>query len=328
MWKQVSFPPISAKSSDCFTQLQNTIVQPAQGVASDQPDAAAIVECVSSKWQTLLYYAQSKISESKAPLSGDVHLVAEVIQRKHDFEKMERVMQANTESARMLLGVESADKRLVELHSYGNIIGSWALQLEKVAASLLGLLAIQESLKASKQAVRTQNLTILAFVFIPVSTVSSIYGMNTVEIAQNNPRTWQFGLTAAVTTTAAILAAVFYQYWATLPKSCISMFRMKSRRPGTSTPQFATDPSTVPAHYATMNQQHATIIQRPQKPAPSAYHLQNIPQATPLTTANLFHPNSSSDSELGEAQITGGPPPDALDLLANPQIAGSQCIVM
>ena len=263
MWKQVTSPAIfaiSAKPWDCFTRLQDAILDPVQGNASDKPDAAAVVECVSSKWQILLYYAQSKISESKAPLSGDVHLVAEVIQRKHDFEKMQRVMQADTESASMLLGVRSADKNLVELQSYGTIVGSWATQLEKVAAPLLGLLAIQESLKASKQAVRTQSLTILAFVFTAVSTVSSIYGMNTVQIAQHNPRMWQFWLTAAVTTIVAIFAASFYQYWATLPKSLFTMFRRRSRAPRPFMSHVDIDPSTVPAHKPNTNQQHATII--------------------------------------------------------------------
>ena len=308
MWKQVSFPATSTGLSDCFTRLQDTIVQRALGNASNKPDAAAVVECVSSKWQTLVYYAQSKISESKAPLSGDVRLVAEVIQRKHDFEKMQRVMQADTESAGMLLGVGPADSKLVELHSYETVIGCWATQLEKVAASLLGLLAIQESLKASKQAVRTQNLTILAFIFIPVSTVSPIYGMNTVEIAQHNPHMWQFGLTAAVTTILAILAASFYQYWATLPKSLFSMFRSRSTLPRPLIFQVDTDPSTVPAHNANTNQQHTTITQLPPKQTLSAYHLQNIPLATSSTTANFLHQDFPSDSELGEVHATGGSP--------------------
>ena len=259
-----------------------------------------------SAWQTLLYYAQSKISKSKAPLSGDVHLVAEVIQRKHDFEKMQRVMQADTESAAILLGVGPADEKLVELHSYGTVIGSWATQLEKVAASLLGLLAIQEILKASKQAVRTQNLTILAFIFITVSTVSSIYGMNTVEIAQHNPYMWQFGLTAAVTTIVAILAASFHQYWVTLPKSLFSMFRRRSRLPRPLMFHVDTDPSTAPAHDPNTNQQDITIIQRPPKQAPLAYRLLNIPLATSSTTADFLHPDSANDSELGKFQVTGG----------------------
>ena len=301
MWKQVSFPAISTAPSDCFTRLQDTIVQTALGNASNKPDAAAVVECVSSKWQTLVYYAQSKISESKAPLSGDVRLVAEVIQRKHDFEKMQRVMQADTESAGMLLGVGPADNKLVELHSYETVIGSWATQLEKVAASLLGLLAIQESLKASKQAVRTQNLTILAFIFIPVSTVSSIYGMNTVEIAQHNPHMWQFGLTAAVTTILAILAASFYQYWAALPKSLFSMFRRRPTPPRPLILPVDTDPSTAPAHNPNTNQQHTTITQLPPTQTLSAYDLEDNPLAIPSTTANFLYQHPPSNSVFGRA---------------------------
>ena len=296
MWKQVSFPATSTRPSDCFTQLQDTIVHPALGNASDKPDAAAVVECVSSKWQTLLYYAQSKISESKAPLSGDVRLVAEVIQRKHDFEKMQRVMQADTESAGMLLGVGPADKKLVELHSYGTVIGSWATQLEKVAASLLGLLAIQESLKASQQAVRTQNLTILAFIFIPVSTVSSIYGMNTVEIAQHNPHMWQFGLTAAVTTIVTVLAASFYQYWVALPKSLFSMFRRRPTPPRPVIFPVDTDPSTAPAHNPNTNQQHTTIEQLPPTQTLSASDLDDILLELASPIVDYLHARGQSNS--------------------------------
>ena len=139
---------------------------------------------------------------------------------------------------------------------------------------------------------------------------------------------WQFGLTAAVTTIVAIFAASFYQYWATLPKSLFTIFRRRSRVPRPFMFHGDTDPSTAPAHNPNTNQQHATIIQRPQKQAPLAHHLQNIPLATSSTTANFLHPESTSDSELGEVQAPGEPPLITVDLLENSRIASSQCIVM
>ena len=168
MWNRLS--PSSA-SSDRLAHLQSILTQE-RGISSQEPAANAVVGLVSSKWQTMLYYAQVKISESKAPLTGDIHLIAEVIQRKHDFEKMQRTMMANLSSARLLPGLKPENERLRDLHAYQTTIAGWASKLERVASSLQGLLAISESLKASKQASRTQNLTILAFVFIPVSTVS------------------------------------------------------------------------------------------------------------------------------------------------------------
>ena len=230
MWHN---PRLEPASCDALADLQRLIMRPDPG---QEPGAEALIDYVSCKWQTLLYYAQIKISESKAPLTGNIHLIAEVIQRKHDFEKLQRTMMANLgSSSRLLLlpGMEpdnSSRKRLADLRAYEATIAGWASQLEKVASSLQGLLAISESLKAGKQAARTQNLTILAFVFIPVSTVSSIYGMNTVEIAQNNPRMWQFGVSASATTLIAIFAAWSYNYWCNFPMFVSSSMRRSPRK--------------------------------------------------------------------------------------------------
>lgn len=230
MWHNSTLEPAS---SDALANLQRLIMRPGPG---REPGAEALIDYVSSKWQTLLYYAQVKISESKAPLTGDIHLIAEVIQRKHDFEKLQRILMANLGSSERLLlppGTEpdsSSSKRLADLRAYKVTITGWASQLEKIASSLQGLLAISESLKAGQQAARTQNLTILAFVFIPVSTVSSIYGMNTVEIAQNNPQMWQFGVSASATTLVAILAAWSYKYWCHFPMFLSSSMRRSSRK--------------------------------------------------------------------------------------------------
>ena len=227
MWNRLS--PSSA-SSDGLAHLQSILTQD-RGISSQEPAANAVVDLVSSKWQTMLCYAQVKTSESKAPLTGDIHLTAEVIQRKHDFEQMQRTMMANLSSARLLPGLKPEIERLRDLHAYQTTIAGWASQLERVASSLQGLLAISESLKASKQASRIQNLTILAFVFIPVSTVSSIYGMNTVEIAQNNSRMWQFGVSASITTIVAICAAWSYQYWSIFhSRATPSMYRSSRKR--------------------------------------------------------------------------------------------------
>ena len=67
------------------------------------------------------------------------------------------------------------------------------------------------------------NLTIPAFVFIPVSTVFSIYGMSTAKTAQNNLHMWQFEVSACATTLVAIFAAWSYQYWLTFPHFLMSL---------------------------------------------------------------------------------------------------------
>ncbi|KAL9105477.1 MAG: hypothetical protein Q9227_009357 [Pyrenula ochraceoflavens] len=68
-------------------------------------------------------------------------------------------------------------------------------------------LQIEESRQAMAQADTVAKLTILAFIFIPLSTVSGIFGMNVKEITDGT-RLWQFGVTAGAVV-AVTLALVF-----------------------------------------------------------------------------------------------------------------------
>jgi len=176
--------------------------------ASHSRVAQAIIRLLRIKWGSFLQNVQEKISESKAPLSGDLGEIEEVLQRKHDFEKLQRVLSTV---------IVSAEKAMVgdtdyfeELRAYDRSISSWSAQLERVSGSMLGMLAVSESVKASGQAIRSKNLQILAFAFLPISTISSIYGMNTWEINGSKPRTWQFGAAAGATLLLAVLIAAIY----------------------------------------------------------------------------------------------------------------------
>ena len=218
----VNKEPEALAHLDIYRSLIRAMTSPSRIIKSSEAAEIFILDFVNRKWQTLTFYTQSKISEAIAPLSGDLGLVAEVVQRKHDFEKMQRTMLANLGSAKLLLGPSTTDmdNQVIEaLRSTEVAIAGWASQLEKISSSLQGLLAIQESWKASAQATRTQNLTILAFIFIPISTVSSIYGMNTSEIQKHNPPTWSFGLAAAGVTVLAIGAACLYSIREAGPKA-------------------------------------------------------------------------------------------------------------
>lgn len=53
-----------------------------------------------------------------------------------------------------------------------------------------------EAKRGLDQATRIEYLTTLAFLFIPISCVASIYGMNVREILEDNPSVWSFVLTA------------------------------------------------------------------------------------------------------------------------------------
>lgn len=333
MWPN---PRLEPASSDALANLQRLMMRPDPG---QEPGAEALIDYVSSKWQTLLYYAQVKISESKAPLTGDIHLIAEVIQRKHDFEKLQRTLMANLgSSARLLLlpGMEpdnSSSKRLADLRAYEATIAGWASQLEKVASSLQGLLAISESLKAGQQASRTQNLTILAFVFIPVSTVSSIYGMNTVEIAQNNPRMWQFGVSASATTLVAIFAAWSYKYWCHFPMLVSSSLRRSPRKlevvSAQSAPIGPARQSLRPVDQVTGARIHAAQPMSAISQNPSVVATGTSVQTTPLGVKPTHIGFRAEESDVEDGRLINGSGVHAFRMHEPiPNSNSSACIVM
>lgn len=62
--------------------------------------------------------------------------------------------------------------------------------------SEIGLWTIQASQRSIKEAVSVKRLTLLAFIFIPLSFVTSLYGMNVKEISGDGVRLWVFFVTA------------------------------------------------------------------------------------------------------------------------------------
>ncbi|KAI9660210.1 MAG: hypothetical protein M1831_003517 [Alyxoria varia] len=70
----------------------------------------------------------------------------------------------------------------------------------------LTTLQIQESRRSIDQNGLIRKLTALAFLFIPISTVTSAFGMNLREL-QPDPPAWKFGVAVIVVTVTSILAA-------------------------------------------------------------------------------------------------------------------------
>lgn len=67
-------------------------------------------------------------------------------------------------------------------------------------------LQIRENRQAIAQANTVAKLTVLAFVFIPISTVTGVFGMNVQEIVHGT-RIWMFGVTTALVVIATLLLA-------------------------------------------------------------------------------------------------------------------------
>lgn len=75
------------------------------------------------------------------------------------------------------------------------------------AQTQLTMLQIEESRRAIQQAETVRRLTILAFIFIPLSSVTGAFGMNLRELGPDTPA-WVFGVSAASVVTATTLLAV------------------------------------------------------------------------------------------------------------------------
>lgn len=78
---------------------------------------------------------------------------------------------------------------------------------------------IEESRKAIQQAEVVKRLTALAFVFIPVSTVCSAFGMNIQQLSQGLPSVWVFVTVALAVATSTVICSTELAnnvFWATL----------------------------------------------------------------------------------------------------------------
>lgn len=87
-------------------------------------------------------------------------------------------------------------------------IESLRARCDTTTTTLLSTMSILESQKSIEQSRQVNKLTKLAFVYVPLSFVSSVFGMNVKEI-QTNPPMWMFVVTAV----AFILLSYFVASW-------------------------------------------------------------------------------------------------------------------
>lgn len=174
----------------------------------------AIAHYICAKWEEMLLEVEEAISETDAPLSGDKLLIETIIHRKHLFGYLRRQMSIIYQWATRTSSTHDSYPSLRKLKECEDKLKDWTEELDQVSNSLLGMLSISESTRAGFQAVRTKNITILAFIFIPISTVASIYGMNVTEFSGEaaNPEMKSFGISAAVVLVGTALVAWIYIY--------------------------------------------------------------------------------------------------------------------
>ena len=83
----------------------------------------------------------------------------------------------------------------------------------------LTTLQIEESRKAIRQGAVVKRLTALAFIFIPISTVCSAFGMNLREFGTDLPPAWVFAVVALAVVTSSVICSLELSgnlFWAML----------------------------------------------------------------------------------------------------------------
>ena len=109
---------------------------------------------------------------------------------------------------------------LTDLQALESRCARLARQCETRVSLLVSLTQLEESKKAVIQAQQVQSLTQLAFIFIPASFISSVFGMNVSQL-KNGPSIWIFFVVAFTCSSIA---------WTFVSWDTISRFARRIRR--------------------------------------------------------------------------------------------------
>ena len=122
-----------------------------------------------------------------------------------DIQSLSNTLDAlRSPSARRLLGTQSvvASRRWPDLlHDYEHMLKEAKRnsdQFEAYEMRCMNRLGLMASTKSVQQSQSIGRLSTLAFVFIPLSFITSFFGMNLVEFGTGNIRIWVFIVSAAV----------------------------------------------------------------------------------------------------------------------------------
>ncbi len=162
---------------------------------------------IAAKWTSLVNQIQEVISETDVPDATSLPLLRIMIKRKHMFSEVKRTLTTLHESitAPELSTVKGS------LTSVGNKLDDWIRDLESTISLCSNYLSLDESQRAITRSTRTNQLTVLAFVFIPISAVASGFGMNVNVLTNNPPIYWFAGVGAGVALITFLYAMYFQQ---------------------------------------------------------------------------------------------------------------------
>ncbi|KAN0102271.1 hypothetical protein V8E51_012781 [Hyaloscypha variabilis] len=129
--------------------------------------------------------------------------------------------QQGTQAHKVMTGLTIDYEELVK-RTEGQIVG-----IQHRLSTLAAIRSITESEKSIKQSEKIGSLTTLATFFIPLSFVSSLLGMNVMEISSQKTSIWVF---FAISIPLTLLAFIVLANWESLKEALMYLFAKRSYR--------------------------------------------------------------------------------------------------
>ncbi|RYP89273.1 hypothetical protein DL770_004492 [Monosporascus sp. CRB-9-2] len=176
-------------SKNCDSIRESIIRKAAQqSTDTDMLSVSASADFVCDKWRNLTDRVKEAFSESNMPDYHDIHLLDSMLKRRRVLTETGRTLSTLKDTVlRSCHGDATAEVEKLE-----DQMKAWITDMD-------GMLSTMSSYLALDGARRGQKLTGLAFVFIPATTVATMFGMNVDVLSGNPPISW-FVATAAATT--------------------------------------------------------------------------------------------------------------------------------
>ncbi|PMD25547.1 hypothetical protein NA56DRAFT_438367 [Hyaloscypha hepaticicola] len=195
-------------TSDNMAAIKSTIYE-----ALDNKEIPAHLKALSgattfiaAKWTSLVDQIQEVISETDIPDATSLPLLRIMIKRKHMFSEVKRTLATLREN----ITAPELSTIVGSLKSVGKKLDDWIRDLESTISLCSNYLSLDESQRAITRSTRTGQLTVLAFVFIPISAVASAFGMN-VNVLINNPLIYWFAGVGAGVALITFSYAIYFQ---------------------------------------------------------------------------------------------------------------------
>lgn len=198
---------------------------------------ASVLSAAARSWNQVLNFIEEDIASHQDAPAGTVHssltqirFNSGVIQRFQGFIQQDEQILETVQDGAWTNGIASKQDEEDNLREEQNVmlkelLGDYkglltrcqllSQQCESASNILQSAVALLESQKSIKQTEEVNKLTKLAFVFVPVSLIASIFGMNVSEInSENAPKLWHFLLTSILVLLPCLYLSSGRQLWA------------------------------------------------------------------------------------------------------------------